>query len=784
MTTVIPFPSLEHFGYQAALYASIGSAFPLPAGKKFPPPSGLTGINGRDADADDHDAWTPHDGNLGLRLADGVVAIDIDHYADKTGADTIAALEEELGELPPTFVSTRRDPAVSGQRLYRYGGGRLAGTAGTDVDVVQHGHRYMACYPSVVDGATYVWYGPDGEPAHRPPMRDELPVLPEAWEAHLRAGASTTAATPPAAPADRDALVASLEADDRELSPAVEAALDRAIADWNRVSKGSHHDTMLAAVMHITGVCSRGSAGYAPAIDALWTLWHGYTIDRDDEMQAMIDSAAARAAADLDDEHEPVETTAEDLAALRRRVRDSLALDDKGRPHKTTSNLDKIFAEDPVLRHLATSTMDGSHRWRQLPPWRAPGDVGYMTLTDGDRAHVAAVVLGYWGGSVTAIAQATITQAVTRALDSRAYSPWCAYVDALPAWDGVRRLETAIPAESLAGGETEYTRRTLAGFFLGMMQRSYEPGCQLDAALILVGTQGTRKTSWLRAIVPDGVGLMPPHEAEVVPDQSRHRDANAACYAAPIVIFDEIDKLASQWSQSALKAFITARHATWRSPYGHGNQTWLRHFVVAGTTNELRFLKDVTGNRRYRPVELAAPIPSDHLSRQHMDKLLAEARDRYRAGERMDWSAEYEAMAEEMRTEHLSDPIGDLVHDWVDSLPLEITRVNAAVLLAMVPDLAGTQRRTREGQQIVAAVAAAMDRHPDWAPLRGRPRCGDWPQDRAGTWQRVDTDEVNYVAPPQPMHLRARTVRVPKPLTADERARFDRLRDSYEGGDA
>lgn len=77
------------------------------------------------------------------------------------------------------------------------------------------------------------------------------------------------------------------------------------------------------------------------------------------------------------------------------------------------------------------------------------------------------------------------------------------------------------------------------------------------------------------------------------------------------------------------------------------------------------FPLDFTGNRRYWPVVVESQIPVEYLTREYMDLLLAEARDRYFAGERYDYGDEFEELAEQARARHLHDLIGDAIRGWI-----------------------------------------------------------------------------------------------------------------------
>lgn len=170
--------------YTAYRDAGWMGTLPLPLGQKFPPPSGYTGYDGAWPSDDQSMKWARSKQNIALRLPNNVIGIDVDQYGDKKGAEQLAELETLLGQLPPTWSSTRRGQGDSRIRFYRVPEGRRWPTkANTDIEVIQYGHRYAVVWPSELDedGRQYYWYQPDGTLATRVPRIAELTELPASW---------------------------------------------------------------------------------------------------------------------------------------------------------------------------------------------------------------------------------------------------------------------------------------------------------------------------------------------------------------------------------------------------------------------------------------------------------------------------------------------------------------------------------------------------------------------------------------------------------------------------
>lgn len=168
---------------------------PLPAGQKSPPPLGWTGYAGAYANGPQVFEWgeSPRwaHANIGLRLGDDVLGLDVDAYDGKPGVETMMEGIKALGPLPPAPRLTSRDDRVSGIRLYRVPKGRCwADRLGPAVEVIHHGHRYAVAPPSIHPdtGRPYRWLDARGEEMDEVPKTADFPALPATWVDFLDRG--------------------------------------------------------------------------------------------------------------------------------------------------------------------------------------------------------------------------------------------------------------------------------------------------------------------------------------------------------------------------------------------------------------------------------------------------------------------------------------------------------------------------------------------------------------------------------------------------------------------
>lgn len=314
------------FAESARAYRDTGwlGTLPLRPNAKEEPPTGFTGHGAPYPTDTEVRRWRKDHaaGNIALRLAEvpseflgerddlpfcfagnnvdgwALIGIDVDDYGGKIGAAQLRELEEQLGPLPATVVSSARwDTApLSGTRIflvpkdYRYvGKAAPAGHVGPKhIDILYAGLRYLVVHPSIhPNGALYEFrYGAPGsdaapEPYDGIPPVGDVAVLPESWFNHLVTGSG----------ADADAKS---DLDLSELSDWAEAAfrdpngqpcallaaeVDRYIA---ALDDSDQHHPLNAVVWRLTMNAYEGHSGWYTALTRYLDHWWDVSLAKRD----------------------------------------------------------------------------------------------------------------------------------------------------------------------------------------------------------------------------------------------------------------------------------------------------------------------------------------------------------------------------------------------------------------------------------------------------------------------------------------------------------------------
>jgi predicted P-loop ATPase len=235
-------------------------------------------------------------------------------------------------------------------------------------------------------------------------------------------------------------------------------------------------------------------------------------------------------------------------------------------------------------------------------------------------------------------------------------------------WDGEKRNDSfleryfgAIVTDPRVGNITEYIRSISAKWLISAVARALKPGCKVDTVLVLEGLQGIKKSTAFKIL----------GGSWFADSQLRLDDKDSKMLAAQSWIIELAELVSLRKSESeSHKSFLTSRVDKFRPPYGATVEEFPRRCVFVGTTNESRYLIDLTGNRRFWPV-LCGDFDLEALDRER-DQIWAEAVVRYQAGERWWFSPEEQELADRQTAGRMKAPAkAEAIWAWWTRLPKE-----------------------------------------------------------------------------------------------------------------
>ena len=303
--------------------------------------------------------------------------------------------------------------------------------------------------------------------------------------------------------------------------------------------------------------------------------------------------------------------------SLAKRYNLAFKQNDKGviTVHQHTANVMKLMEEHPAFPKV----------WRNTDNNRVMlGDVfAQPDLTEMEVANYFQYNLGF-----DKIGSKTIYSCIQALARRNSRSPMLEYVRSLE-WDQTPRLDTWM-VDHWGATDDQFTREVSAKWLTSACARMDKPGTKIDWMLIVVGPQGTGKTS-MPGIIFKGNNI-------TLYGDHNDKDLHMLLHSALCVGFDELDSFGKRES-SNLKAMVTRNEDAFRPPYGASVEIFPRRFTLYGCGNRYEFLQhDPSGYRRYAILEIERLLDFKGLEAAR-DQLWAEAWHRYSSSDRF-WEIE------------------------------------------------------------------------------------------------------------------------------------------------
>ncbi len=318
-----------------------------------------------------------------------------------------------------------------------------------------------------------------------------------------------------------------------------------------------------------------------------------------------------------------------------------LDVDKTGIAKSTIDNVVLILENDPYMKgKLALNDFTHREVLRGSVPWRKVR--GIDNMVDSDDAGLR----HYLEYTYNISSAPKIKDGLDIVIKKNAFHPVREYLSSLK-WDGVQRVETVF-IKYMRCEDDAYVRAVTRKTLVAAVKRIYEPGCKFDNVTVLVGEQGSGKSTLIKKL---GKQWFSDSFSTVV-----GKEAYEQLQGKWILEMAELSGL-KKADVNAIKHFISKQEDTFRVAYGKRTENFPRQNIFIGSTNEPDFLQDPTGNRRWWPLvtgprkESVATIFGE-LTEKEVDQIWAEAVCLYKGGENLFLDEDVEMEANKRQKEH------------------------------------------------------------------------------------------------------------------------------------
>ncbi|MBS4007131.1 MAG: hypothetical protein KGZ45_01720 [Clostridium sp.] len=322
----------------------------------------------------------------------------------------------------------------------------------------------------------------------------------------------------------------------------------------------------------------------------------------------------------------------------------------------TIRNLTLILENDPLLKNIVFNQLSDGMEIKGEVPWKHPS----RFWRDADDAQLITYIDLRYG----TFSARNYEVAVAKVTDDRSYHPIRDFIDALPEWDGIPRVDTLL-VDCLGASDNVYVRAVTRKTLCAAIARVLSPGIKFDSMLVLNGPQGVGKSTLIAKLAgewfSDSLSL------------SDTKDKTAAEKLQGYWLL-EIGELAGlkKAEVETLRSFLSRQNDIYRASFGRRATPHLRQCVFFGTTNaEKGYLRDTTGNRRFWPVKTpgGGKRQSWQLTQDEVLQIWAEALKYVKDGEKLYLDIALEKLAKNEQREAMeSDEREGLVRDYLDML--------------------------------------------------------------------------------------------------------------------
>jgi len=335
-----------------------------------------------------------------------------------------------------------------------------------------------------------------------------------------------------------------------------------------------------------------------------------------------------------------------------------LELEKSGAVKDCFGNFLLILKHDPKLRGIVFNQLKNSVDVRGGVPWQR--------FKSGWSETDAAKLYEYLQNNYGIYSPTKTDNAVIAAAATRQFHPIREYLDTLPAWDGVKRVETLL-IDYFGAQDTPYTRAVTRKTLAAAIARIYQPGVKFDYMLVINGATGLGKSTFFSKLAGEWFS-----DSLTFADMGKGKDAPEKIQGFWII---EIPELAGirKTDVNNVKAFLSRCDDNYRASYGRTTESHPRQCIIVGSTNSesAGFLRDVTGNRRFWPVRVSGKNARRGWDVTDSDvlQIWAEAKTIWESGEKLYLEGDIAQMAACEQADAMeADEREGLVREYLDML--------------------------------------------------------------------------------------------------------------------
>lgn len=185
------------------------------------------------------------------------------------------------------------------------------------------------------------------------------------------------------------------------------------------------------------------------------------------------------------------------------------------------------------------------------------------------------------------------------------FNPLEEFLFHLPVWDGkdrIRALAQTVPCQNRHWVELFHR------WFLNMVVhwRGMDKKYANNVSPLLVGEQGTRKSTFCRSIIPPAIRA---YYTDSI-DFSQKKNAELYLNRFALINIDEFDQISAS-QQGFLKHILQKPIVNMRKPYGNAVLEMRRYASFIATSNQKDLLTDPSGSRRFICIEVKGTIDTN-----------------------------------------------------------------------------------------------------------------------------------------------------------------------------